>query len=170
MEDLIIEKLYNSKPCSTNRSFSRISPREASVQSFVSWMVSEKSMRCLQVLLFFRLLNQPKLFTARHLLNGAFPPQSFLLIHVFLIIFQPHRPTSAGVFGPLTGIVHGHPVLQIRGPAGVQGAVPAPENIYVLRLLLILFHCALLSLFEIAVFGPIPAPPAIFLVILFSFI
>lgn len=119
-------------------------------------------MRYLQVLLFFRLLNQPKLFAARHLLDGAFPPQSFVLIHVFLIIFQPHRPASAGVFGPFTGIVHGHPVLQIRGPTGVQGAVPAPENIYVLRLLLILFHYALLSLFGIAVFGPSPASPAIF--------
>lgn len=127
-------------------------------------------MRCLQVLFFFRLLNQPKLFTARHLLNGAFPPQSFLLIHVFLIIFQTHWPTSAGVFGPFARIVHGHPVLQIRGPAGVQGAVSAPKNIYVLRLLLILFHFALLSLSEIAAFDPIPAPPAILLVILFSFI
>lgn len=133
-------------------------------------MVSEKSMRCLQVLFVFRLLNQPKLFAARHLLDGAFPPQSFLLIHVFLIIFQPHRPASAGVFGPFTGIVHGHPVFQIRGPAGVQGTVPAPENIYVLCLLLILFHFALLSLSEIAAFDPIPAPPAILLVILFSFI
>ena len=125
-------------------------------------MVSEKSMRCLKVLFTFRLLNQPKLLAARHLLDGAFPPQSFRLIHIFLIIFQPHRPPRPGVLGPFAGIMHGHPVLQIRGPAGVQGAVPAPENIYVLRLLLILFHFALLSPFEIAAFGPIPALPAIF--------
>lgn len=125
-------------------------------------MVSEKSMRCLKVLFPFRLLNQPKLLAARHLLDGAFPPQSFRLIHVFLVIFQPHRSPRPGVLGPFTGIVHGHPVLQIRGPAGVQGPVPAPENIYVLCLLLILFHFALLSLSEIAAFDPIPALPAIF--------
>lgn len=133
-------------------------------------MAPEKRMRCLQVLFAFRLLNQPKLFAARHLLNGAFPSQRFRLIHIFLIIFQPHRPTRPSVFGPFTGIVHGHPVLQIRGPTGVQCAVPAPEDIYVLCLLLILFHFALLPLFGIAAFGPLPAPPAIFLVILFSFI
>ena len=147
-----------------------MSPREASVSSFTSWMVSEKSMRCLQVLFAFRFLNQPKLFAARHLLDGAFPSQSFPLIHVFLIVFQSNRSTRPSVLGPFAGIVHGHPVLQIRGPTGVQGAVPAPEDIYVLCLLLIFFHFALLSLFGIAAFDPLPAPSAIFLVILFSFI
>lgn len=125
-------------------------------------MVFEKSIHCLQVLFSFRLLNQPKLLAARHLLDGAFPPQSLRLIHVFLVIFQPHRSPRPGVLGPFARIVHGHPVFQIRGPAGVQGAVPAPENIYVLCLLLIFFHFALLSSFGIAAFGPIPALPAIF--------
>ena len=162
MKSFVIGKLYTSELGSNNKSFSRISPREASVQSFVSWMTSEKSIRCLKVLFSFRPLNQPKLFAARHLLDGAFPPQSFRLIQVFLVIFQPHRPPCSGILGSFAGIVHGHPMLQIRGPAGVQGTVPAPKNIYVLCLLLILFHFALLSLPGIASSGSLPAPSAVY--------
>lgn len=42
MKNFVIDKLYISELCSTNRSFSRISPRETSVSSFTSWMTSKK--------------------------------------------------------------------------------------------------------------------------------
>ena len=68
------------------------------------------------------------------LLDLPLPPHGFLLGVEGLMVGQRDRPPGTGVLGGSACVVGGQPLVQIVGPAGIEGAVAAAQNVGVVHL------------------------------------
>ena len=73
--------------------------------------------------------NQPELLAPAQVLDLPLPPHGGLLCFKHLMIDQGDRPAGAGVFGASAGVVGGQTLFQVVGPACVECAVGAAEDI-----------------------------------------
>ena len=73
--------------------------------------------------------NQGFLLLPGQLFDFPFPLQGCGMIRTALPVSQLQRQSAPGVFGALAGTVDRKAFFHIGGDAGVEGAVPAAENI-----------------------------------------
>ena len=69
-------------------------------------------------------------FFARQLLDGCLTPDGRRLVRHVFQIEGCQRPAPPGVLGAGAAPVSCQPFLEVIGPAGVEGAVPALENVH----------------------------------------
>ena len=71
-----------------------------------------------------------RLLFGPHFFNGRFPSERRAPVREQLKIDGLHRQAAAGILAAPTRLVGLQAAAEVAGPSGVQGTVPAPENIY----------------------------------------